>query len=234
MNTNHQMNYYDYGKNLDIQGVIPVIGGGVNPEALDYVDLGLPSGTLWAKHNIQDADGNELYFAWGETSGYTSGQVGTDKYFSWTGDSADYKYGTFNDRDGENMGMEKYNTIDGKTVLDPEDDAATANWGSDWKMPTKEQFEELIASTTTAWTQVDGVNGLLCTSTANTNTLFFPAVGFADEGEVKNVWDHGDYWSVSLNGMNVSRAQHLGFEDGYCEVVRPERYIGQSVRPVRI
>ena len=200
----------------------------------EYVDLGLPSGTLWATENIKDANGNELYFAWGETQGYTSGQVGTDKYFAWDGDNADYKYGTFNDSDEENFGMEKYNNTDGKTELESTDDAATANWGTGWRMPTKEQFDELIANTTTAWTQVDGVNGMLCTSTANGNTLFFPAVGDAENGGVNDVVDYGNYWSVSLNDKNVFNALELDLDDGGCGVGNDGRCFGYSVRPVRV
>ena len=204
------------------------------PEQHEYVDLGLPSGTLWATENIKDADGNELYFAWGEVQGYTSGQVGTDKYFAWTGSNADYKYGTYNDSDRENWGMEKYNKTDGKTELDVADDAATANWGEGWRMPTKEQFNELTANTTTAWTQVDGVNGLLCTSTANTNTLFFPAVSSAGDGEFGDVGGYGRCWSVSLGGKGVNSAWRLDFRGGGCVVGNGGRYYGFSVRPVRL
>lgn len=204
----------------------------------EYVDLGLPSGTLWATENIKDANGNELYFAWGETQGYTSGQVGTDKNFCWDADGDypnDYAFGPVVWNDQTNWGMTKYNNIDGKTELDATDDAATANWGSDWRMPTKEQSEELTANTTTAWTQVDGVNGLLCTSTANTNTLFFPAVGNAVNGEVYYVGDFGSCWSVSLNDKGVNYAWGLDFEDGDLGgVYYNNRCCGYSVRPVRL
>ena len=190
--------------------------------AHEYVDLGLPSGTLWATENIKDTNGNELYFAWGETQGYTAEQVGTVKNFSWK----DYELGTENN-------LSKYNSTDGKTILDSEDDAATANWGSDWKMPTKEQFEELTANTTMNWIQVDGVNGFLFTSTANTNTLFFPAVGIAENGLVNGVGNYGDYWSVSLNDDNdVIFAFELDFGDEYCGMVNVNRSCGSSVRPV--
>lgn len=189
----------------------------------EYVDLGLPSGTLWATENIKDANGNDLYFAWGETQGYTSGQVGTVKNFDWE----NYEFGT-------PINLSKYNESDGKTVLDTTDDAATANWGSNWKMPTKMQFEELTANTTTAWTQVDGVNGLLCTSTANTNTLFFPAVGYAEDDEVYYPGACGSCWLASLNDEDISGAWRLSFEDGNCLIDASVRYYGYSVRPVRV
>ena len=206
---------------------------GGDDDTHEYVDLGLPSGTLWATENIKDENGNDLYFAWGETSGYTSGQVGTDKYFAFFDrEHADYKFGAFDLNDETNSGATKYNSTDGKTTLDAEDDAATANWGSSWKMPTKEQCEELTANTTTAWTQVYGVNGLLCTSTANTNTLFFPAVGNAGDGEVNDIGSYGGCWSVSLNDIHITEAYFIFFGIGECEVVYDSRCYGYSVRPV--
>ena len=235
MDTNHEMNYYNYGKTLSAEGIVKSwLLNNKGNDNHEYVDLGLPLGTLWATENIKDKNGNELYFAWGETQGYTSGQVGTDKYFAWDGDNADYKYGTYDDSDNQNWGMEKYNKNDGETILETTDDAAYVNWGSEWRMPTKEEFEELTANTTTAWTQVDGVYGLLCTSKVNTNTLFFPAVGGAGGGEVGGVGGYGSYWSVSLCGKGVSDAWELGFVDGYCGVGNDGRYSGCSVRPVRL
>ena len=190
-----------------------------NSDTHEYVDLGLPSGTLWATTNIQDADGNELYFAWGETQGYTLGQVGTDKNFTWE----DYEFGD---------NLSKYNESDGKTELEAIDDAATANWGSDWRMPTNEQFEELIENTTTAWTQVDGVNGLLCTSTANINTLFFPAIGKAASSEISSE-NFSFCWSASLD-EDFYDAWILFFGDGYSGQDFNLRCNGCSVRPVRV
>ena len=200
----------------------------------EYVDLGLPSGTLWATENIKDADGNELYFAWGETSGYTAEQVGTGegkRAFTWN----DYEFDAVDWSDTTNYGMTKYNSVDEKIELDSEDDAATANWGEEWRMPTKEQFDELIANTTTAATQVDGVNGILFTSTANNNTLFFPAVGYASEGRVNDVGRRSDCWSVSLDCGSVYRAYKLAdFVYGNCIVSYEGRLVGCSVRPVRV
>ena len=200
----------------------------------EYVDLGLPSGTLWATENLKDANGNELYFAWGETQGYTSGQVGTDKNFIWQGEQNDYSFGPVDWGGNTNYGMTKYNNTDGKTVLDDSDNAAKVMWGSNWTMPTKTQFEELTANTTSAWTQVDGINGVLFTSTANTNTLFFPAVGYADYGYIGGVGDFGYCWSVSLEDEDVSGAWELYFGGGGCEVHSSYRFCGFSVRPVRV
>jgi hypothetical protein len=235
MDTNHEMNYYNYGKSLSAEGIVKSWllnkkGEGEGEDNHEYVDLGLPSGTLWATTNIQDANGNELYFAWGETQGYTSGQVGTDKYFAWAGDNADYKYGTY-DEMLVNLGMAKYNIMDRKTELESEDDAATANWGSDWRMPTQEQFDELAENTAMAWTQVDGVSGVLFTSRDNTNKLFFPAFGYAANGEIKDVGEYGGWWSVSLSN-NILEPCNLHISQGGRTPVFYRCY-GQSVRPVR-
>ena len=205
-----------------------------NSDKHKYIDLGLPSGTLWATENIKDANGNELYFAWGETQGYTAEQVGTDKYFAYEGVNADYKYGTYDGSDKINCGMTKYNKTDGKTELDAEDDAATANWGSDWKIPTKEQFDELAENTTIAWTQVGGVDGMVFTSTANENTLFLPAAGFVMNGAVSDVGNYGDYWSASVYGENVGDSMAFYTADTECGTARSYRCFGCSVRPVRV
>lgn len=109
----------------------------------DYVDLGLPSGNLWATKNI-GADTPEdagLYFQWGDTQGYTPGQVGTNegrKYFGWSG----YKFSI----NGSSTKFSKYG-VDGKTVLDLEDDAAYAYMGGKWRVPTIADFVELFEYT---------------------------------------------------------------------------------------
>lgn len=246
MNTNHQMNYYDYAKTLSAEGVMTaLIGGGSGPEpdTLDYVDLGLPSRTLWAKHNIQDADGNELYFAWGETRGYTAEQVGTVKNFVWGDDENDYpndyKFGPYNGEDETNYGMTEYNNRDEKIELEAKDDAATQLWGSDWRMPTKEEFEELLANTEYGdFTTINGVEGLKFTSTVEGYTdkfLFFPAVGHASNGEVLDTYDDTNgCWSVSLDDDgNIRYAWIFSFEEGNSVMNKFGRYVGFSVRPVR-
>ena len=96
-----------------------LVRGGVNTE---YVDLGLS--VKWAKCNVgaeSETDAG-LYFAWGETTGYTASQVGTVKQFSWS----DYKYGN------SSSNLTKYNQSDGKTVLESTDDAAAQIMGGDW------------------------------------------------------------------------------------------------------
>ena len=110
----------------------------------DYVDLGLPSHLKWAKCNVGAATEDEAgqYFQWGDTQGYTAEQIGDgagQKFFAWS----DYKFSI----GGSSSNFSKYNETDSKKVLDPEDDAAHVNMGSGWRMPTNEDFSELLLNT---------------------------------------------------------------------------------------
>ena len=190
-----------------------------------YVDLGLPSGTKWATMNVGATSETDygLYFAWGETEGYADAST---KAFSWS----DYKW----TEDGGST-MSKYNATDGKTVLEASDDAVAANWGGSWKMPTEEQFQELLntANCTNAWTTVNDVNGSLFTSVRNGNTLFIPAAGSAVNGSMNYVGSRGFVWSSSLNnGSNVKFGLCLFFNSNNVHVNYNNRYNGYSVRGV--
>jgi hypothetical protein len=188
----------------------------------DFVEIG---GLKWATMNVgaNAITDYGLHFQWGDTQGYTTAQVPSEKAFSWD----DYKYG-----DGTNF--TKYNETDGKTVLDSEDDAVTAAWGGNWRMPTVVEFQALVNATTNEWTTIDGVNGLLFTDkTDNSKTLFFPATGNCEDGGVWDVGSNGYYWSRSFDPGSVDNAWDLSFSDGY---VYPDssdyRYRGYSVRGV--
>ena len=197
-------------------------GGG---ETYEYVDLGLPSHLKWAKCNVgaeKETDAG-LYFAWGETTGYTASQVGTDKEFSWS----DYKYGN------SSSNLTKYNQSDSKTVLESTDDAASQIMGSDWRMPTKDEFQELLDNTDKLWTNINGVNGYKFTSKINGNSIFIPAAGDCSGGSVDSVGNSGGVWSSSLNTSNHSDAWYLGFLSGNCYVDYDGRCYGRSVRGVR-
>lgn len=195
-------------------------------DAHQYVDLGLPSGTLWATENIKDVNGNELYFAWGETRGFTLEDVFRgNKSFSTT----DYAFGECDFSDYPNYGMIKYNATDGKTSLEATDDAATSNWGSRWKMPTKDQCEELIENTTTTYpyTNVDGILGRLFTSKTNRNTLFLPYSGEIIDG---NFYEgNGIYWSSSRADVCYA----VSVLDGEMIPESGDRAAGHTIRPVR-
>ncbi len=195
----------------------------VNPGDEGYhfsVDLGLPSGLLWATCNV-GADSPEEYgdyFAWGETH--------PKVYYGWD-----------NYQHGYNYSLTKYCSISGYgnngftdnlTTLLPEDDAATANWGPVWRMPTMEEFEELYNNTTVTWTTQNGVNGRLFTA-SNGNSLFLPNAGA--RGETKDYVDCGCYWSSSLSTDFPNCAWYFEFSSD-CHIWDYVRYYGFTVRPV--
>ena len=190
----------------------------------EYVDLGLPSGTLWATSNVgaDTPEGYGDYFAWGETKPKSTYDWTTYKYANGKDDKltkycneSDYGYNGFTDK---------------LTVLQSGDDAATANWGSDWCMSTKEQWEELRKNTTNKWTTQNGVNGLLFTA-SNGNSLFLPAAGYRWIGEFHEVGLRGDYWSSSLNTDSPDYAWY--FDSDYYDMAYIDRCSGHSVRAVR-
>ena len=199
------------------------VGGGVTYE---YVDLGLS--VKWAKCNVgaeKETDAG-LYFAWGETTGYTASQVGTDKQFSW----GDYKYGN------SSSNLTKYNQSDGKTVLESTDDAAAQIMGGDWRMPTQTEIQELLTNTKHEWVtnyHNSGINGRQFTSKINGNTIFIPAAGGCNDGSVSNVGYNGYVWSSSLYTSDPYGAWYLYFDSGYCSMNHDGRCRGQSVRGVR-
>ena len=204
MKTNHQMNYYDYAKTLSAEGnMTALIGGGA--EQNEYVDLGLPSKTLWAKHNIQDADGNDLYFAWGETSGYTKSQI-TDGLRSFS--------------------LQSYKYNENPSTLDAEHDAATVNLGSDWKMPTEENFNELLDNTTKTF---DG--NTLILSSENGKSIEFKALGYAQNNEVLDEGNFGHYWTSTLGESN--NANSLYFSSAIQIVDSDSRICGRLIRPIK-
>ena len=197
-----------------------------------FVDLGLPSGTLWATCNIGAENPEDYgdYFAWGETEGYNDGKtIFLLSSYKWC--------------EGSNSTMTKYCTnssygyngfTDDKTELDLEDDAAYVNWGPKWRMPSPEQFVELNNSnyTTTEWTTQNGVNGRKITSKTNGNSIFLPAAGY-HRSWFDREGSGGYYWSRTLDSqpynariLSIS-SSGIGMDYGY-------RYEGRNVRPVRL
>ena len=195
-----------------------------------YVDLGLPSGTLWATCNIGANNPEEYgdYFAWGETEGFNSGKTN----FSWS----TYKWcnGSYDSLTKYNTSSE-YGSIDKMTELDLEDDAAYVNWGPEWRMPSLGQFEELINSsyTTTTWTTQNGVYGRKITSKKNGNSIFLPAAGYRYISSLNYDGSYGDYWSRSLHSDSPGSAWRLLFYSSYIGTSNDYgRCSGRSVRPV--
>ena len=197
----------------------------------EYVDLGLS--VKWATMNIGAEKESDygIMFAWGQTdNAVATNFVDSKNYpYSW----ATYKYynGTSNTLTKYNN-ESSYGIVDNKTVLDPEDDAATQIMGSGWRMPTQTEWQELLNNTTNEWTQVNGVNGRKFTA-SNGNSIFIPAAGNCDSGAVYSVGSNGGVWSSSLNASNPYGAWYLNFGSGDCNVSSSGRCRGRSVRGVR-
>lgn len=188
-----------------------------------YVDLGLPSGTLWATMNVgaEKSEDYGYYFVWGETE--------TKEAYG----DMNYKY-----CQGTNRSFTKYcvssefGTVDNKTELEPEDDAATVNWGDGWQMPSAEQQAELldINYTYSMWTTVNGVAGYRITSRVNGNSIFLPSAGCYDGS--MHLIKIGSYLSRSLQ-EKLSLCYILFFKDNDQIRLRGyERSIGVCVRAV--
>lgn len=203
------------------------IGGGTGTyNGHDYVDLGLPSGTLWAACNIgaTTPEGYGDYFAWGETQPKTTYNCSTYKYCNgsygqWTKYCSNSSYG--------------YNGFtDNLTTLQSSDDAATANWGNGWCMPTEAQWRELSENTNNTWTTQNGVEGRLFTASSG-STLFLPAAGYRSDDGLYGVGSRGDYWSSSLYTVRPNGAWYFHIDSGSCYMNYGDRDDGQSVRAVR-
>ena len=131
--------------------------------------------------------------------------------------SKKFRWSDYELANGSESDITKYNETDGKIVLESVDDAATANMGSGWRMPTRAEYVALGNAVNTAWTadyQGSGVAGLVCTDkTDSSKVLFFPACGKCNNG-VNNVGSDGYYWSSSLFSSNVQYAYNLYFNGG--------------------
>lgn len=198
---------------------------GINNNGFEYVDLELPSGTLWAAYNVGASKPSEsgLYFQWGDTKGYAAEQVGKDKHFAL--DFSDYKWGVY-------PNFTKYATTD--ATLDLEDDAAHANMGGSWHIPTPEQIQELLNNTTSTWTTLDDVNGRLFTSKKDeSKSIFIPTAGYASGGSVHYGESISDVWTSMLGKGGVVYGTCLGLVSGGVFLGgNANRYYGFSVRGV--
>ena len=192
-----------------------------------WVDLGLPSGLLWASYNLGATAPEEYgdYFAWGETT--------TKSDYGWR----TYAYCTV-DGDGTVDTLTKYNTVteygpvDNLTILQPGDDAATALLGNGARTPTKEEWQELLDNTTPEWTTLNGINGKKFTA-ANGNTLFLPAAGSRSSSGLLRAGTVGAYWSASLDTEYPTGAMRCYFSAVDQGISHNYRYYGFSVRAVR-
>ena len=192
----------------------------------EYVDLGLPSGLKWATTNVGATKPEEYgdYFAWGETV-----------------PKSDYSWSTYKWCNGSKTTLTKYCTAgsywdstepkDNKIVLDPEDDAAYMNWGDSWRMPTDDEWEELLSNCTWTWTLQNNVNGRLVTG-PNGKSIFLPAAGDRGDTYLNSADFSGTFWSSSLGMNSPDLACGVYIDSG--DVLRGDgdRCFGVSVRPV--
>ena len=194
--------------------------------ALEYVDLGLPSGVRWAKNNVGAVSETDFgnYYSWGETE--------TKSTYNWS---------TYKWCDGSRYSQLKYNnqntfgTVDDKTTLDLEDDVAHVMWKGSWRMPTMADQDELRSNCTWEWTTRNEVNGCLVTSNIEGYTdrsIFLPANGYQYNTEFYDVGSNGRYWSSSLDTTYPDDAAILVFYEGTVKWSASNRDAGLTVRPV--
>ena len=196
----------------------------------EYVDLGLPSGTLWATSSIgaKYPWDKGLYFAWGETKGYPrNDKVAKSKKrnFEWK----DYKWrGDREDTYSKYVVDPACGKVDNLVTLCPDDDAATANWGLGWEMPSNDQFLELFKYTEEKQIWINGSYETKLISKVNGKSIIFPTTGFNGWGYYEECGTF--YWSSNLDIESRNYALGMfwsGMDAG------GDRYKGMCVRPVR-
>ena len=201
----------------------------------DDVDLGLS--VKWASFNLGASSPEEYgdYYAWGEIDPYYSS---LDPLTWKAGKTAGYDWSSYKWCNGTREVMTKYNNnliygdVDDKTVLEPADDAAHIKIGGNWRMPTDEEWTELLKQCTWEWTSQNGVNGQKVTG-PNGNSIFLPATGTIDGTTIKHVGSEAWYWSSSLFGEAYpGYADYLAFSSRGAYRLHFDRCVGHSVRPV--
>ncbi|MBR6494088.1 MAG: hypothetical protein IKT22_02300 [Prevotella sp.] len=195
------------------------------------IDLGLPSGTLWASCNVGATKPEEYgdYFAWGETKPKKEFSWENYKWYNGSNVSSEYNLTKYKDRFDEK--------VDNKIELDLEDDAAYVNWGRQWRMPSFDQIKELAYKCSWTWTTQNGVGGCKVVG-PNGNSIFLPAAGVYEGVQLRS-GKNGYYWSRSHGSITrkISAVQSiiLNFysedpDDTDWDAQR--RCIGSTIRPV--
>ena len=191
-------------------------------DEVEAVDLGLS--VKWANMNVgaKKASGYGTYFAWGETQ--------PKEYYSWN---------TYVWSRGDSQFLTKYSTTDRKIQLTPADDAARTNWGGEWRMPTVDEFEELINPDNCNWEWItqDGVNGYKVTGKKTGKSIFLPITGFRYYANTQFRAISGIYWTSSLYTANPNKAWCLEFNFSNVEVhygnLSSNRFSGRCIRAVK-
>lgn len=225
-------NSTDWGYNHKHDGLcVRAVKGKFNEEfhpfEPEYVDLGLS--VKWATCNLGAETPEDYgdYYSWGEI-------IPKDEYswstYIWC--NGDYnkltKYCPTNKTDY----WDGTETPEGKTVLDLEDDAARANWGGSWRLPSDSEWTELRENCTWTWTTQNGVKGRLVTSNINGNSIFLPVAGNKNGTSLSNAGSYGNYWSYALDASDPEIAWNVGFTSSYVKRRDHYRYLGFSIRPV--
>ena len=184
----------------------------------EYVDLGLPSGLKWATCNVGANSPEEygLYFAWGETTGYTSDDVKSGV--------RSFNPDTYNEGTAASISAN----------LTLEQDAAHVNIGGKWRMPTEAEFKELCNKCNCVRTDDyngTGVAGCIFTSKVNGNSVFFPAAGYGYRSFMEDLGSYGYYWSASWFKSGYASELCL-YSIGGNQIVNTMSYSGLSVRAV--
>lgn len=182
----------------------------------EAIDLGLPSGTMWATCNVGASSPEDCgdYFAWGETSA-------KETYTSKNSITYEMRY--------NDLRLKKI--IDKKGNLTARHDAATVNWGGKWRMPTMADIEELLSECKWSKATVNGVDGYKISSTKNKNSIFLPKAGLCGEQPHLNAYK-GYYWSSTVEENVTGRANYLYLINIYHFVGDERCYYGFPVRPV--
>ena len=161
---------------------------------------------------------------WANRNVNAGSETGIGNYFEW----------------GETTAYDNNNSYSGNnpTTLPLSNDAAYANWGSNWRMPTKAEYDELLNETYTTWTWYNdynntGVGGYLVTSKTNGNSIFLPKTGYMRDGSLTRQ-HRGDYWSSTINGSDNNEAYALGLGSGDKGTYNFSRSYGFPVRPVQM
>ncbi|MBR6590759.1 MAG: fimbrillin family protein [Bacteroidaceae bacterium] len=190
----------------------------LTPTEGEYVDLGLPSGTLWASCNVGANSPEEAggYYAWGETD-----------------EKEDYSWGTYNWGTGTSFTKyctdSSYGTVDGKTTLEPEDDVAYMVLGSEWRMPTQTEVQELQEYCTWTLGEYKGCAGYLIEG-SNGNCIFLPFAGAIYDNE-RHYESEGYYWTATLRETTSGIFNYFNTNSKYYNLGY-QRYYGMTVRPI--
>ena len=195
---------------------------------LDYIDLGLPSGLLWASCNIGAKEPTDCgdYFMWGST------EPNTNDKCNWAHAPFNNGYALYNAKYFESI----KNKVCPNGILAPEYDAATAILGDEWRLPTADEFKELIDNTNHEWIENykdSKINGMIFTTKTNDAELFIPASGLRGESITVNKGQCGYLWSSSLFTSSKDYARYFIFNDSYCSMRYGKHYYGFCLRAVK-